>query len=42
MQKLLGHFNIKTTMRYLHVRKETVVNVASPMDGLWKKGGISF
>lgn len=42
IQELLGHFSIKTTMRYLHVRKEQLVNIASPIDDLWKKGGINW
>jgi len=41
MQELLGHFDIKT-MRYLHVRKEQLVNVTSPPDDIWKKGGIGW
>ena len=40
IQELLGHFNIKTTQRYLHVRKEQLVDVVSPIDDLYKKGGI--
>lgn len=40
IQELLGHFNIKTTERYLHVRKEQLVNIVSPIDDLYKKGGI--
>lgn len=40
IQELLGHFDIKTTMRYLHVRKEQLVNIVSPLDDLFKKGGI--
>lgn len=38
IQELLGHFNIKTTMRYLHVRRESLVNIGSPIDDLYKKG----
>ena len=32
---LLGHFNIKTTERYLHVSKQQLVNIVSPFDDLW-------
>ena len=42
IQELLGHFDIKTTMRYLHVRREQLVNIPSPLDDLFKKGGIRF
>ncbi len=41
-KEMLGHFNIKTTERYLHVRKEQLVVITSPLDDLWKKGGISW
>ncbi|MDQ6845195.1 MAG: tyrosine-type recombinase/integrase [Bacteroidota bacterium] len=42
IQELLGHFDIKTTMRYLHVRKDQLVNIISPLDDLFKKGGIDW
>ncbi|MDQ6761476.1 MAG: tyrosine-type recombinase/integrase [Bacteroidota bacterium] len=42
IQELLGHFDIKTTMRYLHVRKDQLVNIVSPLDDLFKKGGIEW
>ena len=42
IQELLGHFSIKTTMRYLHVKKEQLVTIVSPIDDLWKKGGIEW
>ncbi len=42
IKNLLGHFNIKTTERYLHVRKEQLVVINSPLDDLWKKGGIEW
>ena len=42
IQELLDHFDIKTTMRYLHVRKEQLVNIVSPLDDLFKKGGIEW
>ncbi len=42
IQELLGHFNIKTTMKYLHVRKEQLVNIVSPLNDLWRKGGIKW
>lgn len=37
IKDLLGHFNIKTTERYLHVSKKQLVNIISPFDDLWKK-----
>jgi site-specific recombinase XerD len=36
IKDLLGHFNIKTTERYLHVSKKQLVNIVSPLDDLWK------
>jgi integrase/recombinase XerD len=34
IRDLLGHFDIRTTTRYLHVRKEQLVNIESPLDHL--------
>ncbi len=42
IKDLLGHFNIKTTERYLHVSKERLVNIVSPFDELWKKESIEW
>ncbi len=42
IQEILGHFNIKTTMRYIHVRKELLVNIVSPIDDIFKKGNINW
>lgn len=42
IKDILGHFDIKTTQRYLHVRKEQLVTIISPLDDLWKKGGIEI
>lgn len=36
IKELLGHFDIKTTERYLHVSKKQLVNIISPLDDLWK------
>lgn len=38
IKELLGHFNIKTTERYLHVSKQKLVNIISPLDDLIKNG----
>lgn len=35
IKDILGHFNIKTTERYLHVRKEFLINIPSPIDDLY-------
>ncbi|MGN6298256.1 MAG: tyrosine-type recombinase/integrase, partial [Ginsengibacter sp.] len=32
IKEILGHFNIKTTERYLHIKREMLVNIKSPMD----------
>jgi integrase/recombinase XerD len=37
IKDLLGHFNIKTTERYLHVRRDVLINIPSPIDSLYKK-----
>jgi len=37
-KELPGHFNIKTTGRYLHVAREKLVYIASPPDYLFNKG----
>ncbi|WP_428842552.1 tyrosine-type recombinase/integrase [Panacibacter microcysteis] len=42
IKDLLGHFNIKTTERYLHVRKDKLINIISPLDDLWQKGKIAW
>jgi site-specific recombinase XerD len=42
IKDLLGHFNIRTTERYLHVSKKQLVNIASPFDDLWKKEQINW
>jgi integrase/recombinase XerD len=42
IQELLGHFSIKTTTRYLHVAKEKLVVIESPLDSIWKAGGIDW
>lgn len=42
IKDLLGHFNIKTTERYLHVSKQQLINIVSPLDDLWKKAGIEW
>lgn len=33
---LLGHFSIKTTERYLHVRKDQLVKIPNPLDELYR------
>ena len=40
IKDILGHFNIKTTERYVHVTKEKLIRIPSPLDDLWQKGGI--
>ncbi len=42
IKDLLGHFDIKTTERYLHVSKRELVNIVSPFDDLWKNEKIDW
>jgi integrase/recombinase XerD len=42
IKDILGHFNIKTTERYLHESKKSLVNINSPLDDLFKKGKIDW
>lgn len=42
IKDLLGHFNIKTTERYLHVSKKQLVNIISPLDDLYLKGKLKL
>lgn len=36
IKDLLGHFNIKTTERYLHVRRQELVTLMNPLDELFR------
>lgn len=40
IKELLGHFDIKTTERYLHVSKKALINIASPLDDLLRTGKV--
>ena len=40
IKDILGHFDIRTTERYAHVRKDQLINIVSPLDDLWLKGDI--
>lgn len=42
IKDLLGHFDIRTTERYLHVSKAQLVNVISLLDDLWKKESLEW
>lgn len=35
IKDLLGHFSIKTTERYLHVKKEQLLTIVNPLDALY-------
>lgn len=37
IKDLLGHFDIRTTERYLHVSKEKLINITSPLDSLYEE-----
>jgi integrase/recombinase XerD len=36
IKEILGHFDIKTTERYLHVKRNVLINIESPIDGLYR------
>lgn len=42
IKDILGHFSIKTTERYLHVSREKLVTITSPLDDIWEKGDIKW
>lgn len=42
IKDLLGHFDIRTTERYLHVAKQKLVNICSPLDDLMKSEKIEW
>lgn len=42
IKDLLGHFNIKTTERYLHVARNQLVNISSPLDDLMGRRKIDW
>lgn len=42
IKDLLGHFDIRTTERYLHVSKQQLVNIVSPLDDLYKNEAIDW
>ena len=42
IKDILGNFSINTTERYLHVKKEQLITITSPLDDLWKKGNIRW
>lgn len=42
IKDLLGHFDIKTTERYLHVSRSALVNIISPLDDLMSKEKINW
>lgn len=42
IKDILGHFDIRTTERYLHVSKRELIAITSPLDDLWRKGKISL
>jgi site-specific recombinase XerD len=42
IKDLLGHFDIRTTGRYLHVSKKALVNIVNPLDDLWSTGKLEW
>lgn len=41
IKDMLGHFSIKTTEKYLHLKKDQLIQIVSPLDDLWLKGELS-
>ena len=41
IKDILGHFSIKTTEKYLHLKKHQLIQIVSPLDDLWLKGELS-
>jgi integrase/recombinase XerD len=35
IKDILGHFDLRTTERYLHVRRDVLINIESPLDALY-------
>jgi integrase/recombinase XerD len=42
IKDILGHYNIKTTERYLHVSRKALVNIISPLDDLMRNEQIDW
>ena len=42
IKDLLGHFNIKTTERYLDVSRTQLVNIISPLDDLMSRENVEW
>lgn len=42
IKDLLGHFNIKTTERYLHVSKKALIHIESPLNDLWSSEKVDW
>lgn len=42
IEELLGHFDIRTTERYLHVSKEKLINIVSPLDDLYENNELAL
>ncbi|HRH50220.1 MAG TPA: tyrosine-type recombinase/integrase [Panacibacter sp.] len=40
IQKLLGHNDIKTTLRYTHVSNKDIGKIESPLDKIMRKKGL--
>jgi integrase/recombinase XerD len=37
IKDILGHFDIKTTQRYLHIKRDVLINIESPIDSLYRR-----
>ena len=42
IKDIFGHFITRTTERSLHLKRDQLINIISPFDDIWKKGGLEW